>query len=145
MPARRPGVRAQKSASQRLCACRPAQRSSRSCASIGGACVTSAPPGKNGGIVFGKMTSAAMPSASRSRMRRSESQLRLPEIAEQVGEQDLVAVDPGVELVVVLRREEVAVLVDLATAVAVGGDDDVAVVGVHGRPPPGRHGSMSPH
>ena len=40
MPARRPGVRAQKSASQRLCACSPAQRSSRSSASAGGVCVT---------------------------------------------------------------------------------------------------------
>ena len=137
MPARRPGVRAQKSASQRLWACSPAQRSSRSWASAGGAWVTSAPPGKNGGIVFGKMTSAAMPSASRSRSAPVGVPVALPEVTEQVGEHDLVAVDPGVELVVVPRREVVAVLVDLAAAVAVGGDDEVAVVGVHGSPPRG--------
>ena len=99
--------------------------------------MTSAPPGKNGGIVFGKITSATMPSASRSRSATVGVPVALAEVAQEVGEQDLVAVDPGVELVVVLAGEEVAVLVDLATAVAVGGDDDVAVVGVHALPPPG--------
>ena len=64
----------------------------------------------------------------------------LPEVAEEVGEQDLVAVDPGVELVVVPAREEVAVLVDLAAAVAVGGDDDVAVVGDSWASSPGSRG-----
>ena len=137
MPARRPGVRAQKSASQRLCACSPAQRSSRSCASAGGACVTSAAAGEErrdrvreddlGGDAVGLEVAHATVGVP----------VALAEVAEQVVEQDLVAVDPGVELVVVPAREEVAVLVDLAAAVAVGGDDDVAVVGVHGRPPPG--------
>ena len=94
--------------------------------------MTSAPPGKKGGIVLGKMTSAAMPSASRSRHATVGVPVAPAEVAEQVGEQDVVAVDPGVELVVVAAVEEVAVLVDLAAAVAVGGDDDVAVVGVHG-------------
>src|SRR4051794_20730031 len=39
---------------------------------------TGAPVGKKGGMGFGKITSAEMPSASRSRTRRSESQLRFP-------------------------------------------------------------------
>ena len=75
MPARRSGWFAHQSASQRLCARSPAQRSSRS-AGLGGR-ATSAPVGKNGGTVFGNTISATWPSASRSAMRRSSSQLRL--------------------------------------------------------------------
>ena len=43
---------------------------------VGGGAVTSEPLGKNGGMVLGKTTSATMPSASSSAMRRSEFQLR---------------------------------------------------------------------
>ncbi len=72
MPARRPGACAQKSTIQRLCAWRPAHRSSYS-ASVGGI-ATRLELGKNGGIVFGNRISATMPSASRSRRRSSLSQ-----------------------------------------------------------------------
>ena len=67
MPARRPGAWQQKSASQRLCACRPAQRLVE--VAVGrrpAAARTSEPLGKNGGTVFGKTTSATTPSASSS-------------------------------------------------------------------------------
>jgi hypothetical protein len=76
-PARRPGVAAQKSASQRLWAWSPAQRRSRSPDVAGGGWFSSEGAGKNGGIVLGKMTSPTMPSASSSASRRSLSQLRL--------------------------------------------------------------------
>ena len=78
MPARRPGASAQKSAIQRLCACSPAQRASRSPALAGGGWSPRLALGKNGGTVLGKMTSATMPSDSSSVSRRFESQLRSP-------------------------------------------------------------------
>ncbi len=46
----------------------------------------------------------------------------------------LVLVAPGVEVVAVLGVEELSVLRVAATGVAVGGDDDVVVVGLHGVP-----------
>ena len=76
MPARRPGAAAQKSASQRLWARSPSQRRARSPASAAGGWCTSEACGKNGGMVFGKITSATTPSASSSARRRSLSQLR---------------------------------------------------------------------
>ena len=74
MPARRPGVSAQKSASQRLCAFSPSQRSSCSPA-LGGRAVRLL-DGKNGGMVLGYSNSAARPSRLVSSRRRAESQLR---------------------------------------------------------------------
>src|SRR5262245_52910506 len=76
MPARRPGAWLQKSASQRLWAWSPAQRRSRSPSVAPGGWCTSDTLGKNGGFVLGKMPSATTPSASISRRRRSELQLR---------------------------------------------------------------------
>ncbi len=55
MPARRPGASAQKSASQRLWACSPAQRRSASAAVTAGGWAVREVLGKNGGTVFGKM------------------------------------------------------------------------------------------
>ena len=72
MPARWNGASAQKSASQRLCAWRPAQRSAKSAALGGGAVMAEA--GKNGGTVLGNTTSPTMPSAASSRRRRALSQ-----------------------------------------------------------------------
>jgi hypothetical protein len=74
MPARRPGVSAQKSTIQRLCAFSPAHRNSYSSAAGGRA--SRFPDGKKGGIVFGKSTSATTPSSSSSRNRAALSQLR---------------------------------------------------------------------
>ena len=71
MPARRSGASEQKSASQRLCALMPAHRSSYS--SLVGGRATTMPVGKNGGTVFGKITSATWPSAQR----RESSQFRV--------------------------------------------------------------------
>ena len=76
MPARRPGAWPQKSASHRLCACSPAHRLARSPSVAPGGWFTRETLGKNGGIVLGKITSATTPSASISRSRRSELQLR---------------------------------------------------------------------
>lgn len=70
----RPGACAQKSASQRLWARRPAQRCSYSAREGAGA--ISEAEGKKGGMVLGKTTSATMPSASSSARRRAEFQLR---------------------------------------------------------------------
>ena len=53
MPARRPGASAQKSTSQRLWACSPAQRRSASAAVTAGGWAVSDDFGKNGGTVFG--------------------------------------------------------------------------------------------
>ena len=74
IPARRSGYSAHQSASQRLCARIPASRSSKSSGDGGRA--SNAMLGKNGGTVFGKMTSATVPSASSSAIRRSLFQLR---------------------------------------------------------------------
>lgn len=71
-PARRPGAAAQKSASQRLWARRPAQRR-RNSSAVGAGAIRE-PDGKNGGMVFGKTTSATMPSSSSSAIRRPEFQ-----------------------------------------------------------------------
>jgi len=76
MPARRPGAAAQKSASQRLCACSPAQRRSMSAVVTAGGWAVSEAFGKNGGTVLGKTTSPTMPSASCWELRISLSQLR---------------------------------------------------------------------
>lgn len=73
-PARRPGAAAQKSASQRLWARSPAQRCSNS-AAVGAGAIRDA-EGKKGGTVFGKTTSATMPSSSSSARRRPEFQFR---------------------------------------------------------------------
>src|SRR5262249_38579423 len=74
-PARRSGACAHQSASQRLWARIPASRRSNALAEGGRA--TSEAEGKNGGTVFGKITSPTMPSASSSAMRRSWSQFRV--------------------------------------------------------------------
>ena len=63
----------------------------RNCSAVGGRAIT-APVGKNGGTVFGKMTSPTTPSASSSRKRRSSSQLRSAAGAVQVLERVLVLV-----------------------------------------------------
>ena len=112
MPARRPGAAAQKSASQRLCACRPAQRSSRSPASAAGGWCTSDAFGKNGGIVFGKMTSATMPSASSSRRRRSSPSCARRRSPWRSSYGFSNGAGPRVELVVVPRRQVGPVVVD---------------------------------
>ena len=62
MPARRSGYWPQKSSSQRLWARTPARRCSYS-SGVGGA-ANSTKLGKNGGTVFGKITSPTTPSAS---------------------------------------------------------------------------------
>ena len=74
MPARRSGNRAHQSAIQRLWARMPASRCSNSSGRGGRA--NSTKLGKNGGTVLGNTTSPTMPSASRSLLRRSSSQLR---------------------------------------------------------------------
>ena len=74
MPKRRPGAASQKSFSHRLCAFRPAHRRSYSSA-LRGPGAASAPLGKKGGTVLGKMTSATMPSVSSASRRLPLSQL----------------------------------------------------------------------
>jgi hypothetical protein len=73
MPRRRTGAWLQKSASHRLCACRPAHLCS-SVAASRGTPVRWARMSKNGGSVLGKMISALTPSASMFARRRSLSQ-----------------------------------------------------------------------
>ena len=75
IPARRSGHSATKSTSHRLWARMPARRCRYSSPSRGGG-AKSTKLGKNGGIVFGKSTSATTPSDSMSDHLRSESQLR---------------------------------------------------------------------
>ena len=124
-PARRPGAAAQKSASQRLCACSPAHRCSYSAAV--GAGVTSAPDGKNGGIVFGNSTSATMPSASSSASARVGVPVAVRVRSGEVVERVAVGLRPRVELVVPARREVLAVRRDRRARVTVGRDDRVAI------------------
>ena len=76
MPARRPGARRRsRPASGCGRAARPTRRSRSS--GVAGGWAMSRPVGKNGGTVFGKITSATRPSASSSAKRRSLSQLRV--------------------------------------------------------------------
>ena len=124
-PARRSGLDAQKSASQRLCAWMPACRSSYSSAD-GGRAIT-APVGKNGGTVFGKSTSAAVPSDSCSLTATFVVPVLVALLAVEITERVLVAVPPRVELVAVGGIEVLAVLLVVATGVRVGRDQEVAV------------------
>ena len=75
MPARRSGKRPHQSASHRLWARMPARRAGN-CSSVGGR-AKRMKLGKNGGTVLGNTTSPTMPSASRSPLRFSSSQLRM--------------------------------------------------------------------
>jgi hypothetical protein len=72
MPARRSGASAQKSTSQRLCARIPSSQSGKSATE--GFPQIKTLVRKNGGTVFGKMISPAIPSLSMSRPRSASSQ-----------------------------------------------------------------------
>ena len=129
MPARRSGASLQKSTSQRLWARIPASRCSYS--SGGGGWANSTKLGKNGGTVFGKITSPTIPSASCSRVAALAVPVALAAIVLEVLERVLVLAPPGVELVAVRRVEVLAVLRVAPTGVRVGGDDRVVAVGHH--------------
>jgi len=122
--------RKEKSASQRCCApCQPGHRQLEGRApSTGGICVTSAAgrgrkKKKNGGIVLGEdhFGDDAVGLEVRAFPSGRKSQLRLPRSPSRFGEEDVVTSRPHrVELVVVLRREEVrGYSWDLSAAVAV--------------------------
>ena len=90
------------------------------------------PDGKNGGMVFGKSTSATTPSSSSSCSALRRVPVAVGGGGAQVVPRVHVGLRPLVELVEVLRLEVLAVLVHLRAGVAVGRDDDVAVTGERG-------------
>ena len=126
IPARRPGVSAQKSASQRLCAFSPSQRSSCSPA-LGGRAVRLL-DGKNGGIGVGVQQLGGETVAARLLEPAGGVPVAVRGLAPQVGERVHERLDPLVELVVVRARQVLAVGRDLGAGVAVDREDDVAPV-----------------
>ena len=133
IPARASGFSAR---SRPASGCGPGRRrgAARTPPAVGGS-ANSTKLGKNGGTVFGKITSPTMPSSFCCSSRSS----RVPVPDAQVGvlqvlERVLVLPPPGVELVAVLRVEVLAVLRVASTGVAVGGDDDVPIIPIHDVP-----------
>ena len=95
---------------------------------IAGGCVVNDTLGKNGGTVLGKMISADLTVGLEIAAATIGIPVARALVALQVFVGHLEGGGPFVELVAPLRIEIGAVPLDVAAAVAVGRDDDVAVI-----------------